>query len=118
MRKVIPKVYNVVYGVRNADFGLQKQISKCESRFRGAKGGFWSVKTGIGVRKRFPRRAGEFFLPALRAGEFFSPEITAGNFFLRSLPPPPPIKIKWSLPNARHLYNCIITRFTSESKRS
>ena len=65
------------------------QILGCESRFRSAKGGFWSAKTGIGVRKRFLRQAGEFFLPALRAGEFFSPEITAGNFFLRSLPAPP-----------------------------
>ena len=83
--------------MRKAVYGVRKQISECESRFRSAKGGFWSAKTGIGVRKRFLRQAGEFFLPALRAGEFFFPEIAAGNFFLQSLPAPP-IKIKWSLP--------------------
>ena len=80
-----------VYVVRNADFGLRKQILDCESRFWTAKGGFWSAKTGIGVRKRFLRQAGEFFLLAPRAGEFFSPEIAAGIFFCEVfLPPPPP----------------------------
>ena len=77
------------------------QILDCESRFLSAKGGFWSAKTGNGVQKRFPRQAEEFFLAGPSGRRIFSPEITAGIFFLRSLPaPPPPIKIKWSLPYA------------------
>ena len=52
----------------------------CISSEYGFKGGFWSAKTGFGVRKRFLSQAGEFFLP----------EIRAGIFFLRSLPAPPP----------------------------
>ena len=98
MQKVISKVSNivlglskVVYGVRKANFGLRKVISDCERRFRTAKGRFWSAKTGFGVRKRFLRQAGEFFLPALRARQFFfslksEPEI----FFAKSSCPPPP----------------------------
>ena len=87
MQKVISQVKctigvsKAVYGVRKANFGLRKQISDCEI-------GFWTAKTGFGVRKHFLSQAGEFFLP----------EIRAGKFFLRSLPAPPPIKIKWLLP--------------------
>ena len=105
MRKVISKVCNVVLGVSKAvyrvwkaDFGQRKQILDCEGRFRTAKCGFWSAKTGCRVPKRFVRQARKKILPALQAREFFSPEIRAGIFFLRSLPAPPPLKIKWLLP--------------------
>ena len=89
-RKVISKVYNVVfgvsetvYGVRKADFGLRKQISDCKRRI-------WSAKTGFGVRKRFLRQAGEFFFAGPLGRRIFFP----CEVFL----PPPPIKIKWLLP--------------------
>ena len=67
------------------------QVSDCES-------GFLSAKTGFGVRKSFLRQAGKFLFCRTFEPENFFPEITAGFFgevFLR----PPPLKIKWSLPN-------------------
>ena len=90
--------YNVLLKWVKQFTKCEKQNLDCESRFPTVKGGFWSAKTGFGVRKRFLSQAGESFLPALWAGEFFLPEIRAGIFFLRSLPAPPPIKIKWLLP--------------------
>ena len=81
MRKVISIVSKYIFTecemmqiwIAKADFGLRKQTS-------GAKGGFLSAKTGIGVRKGFLRQAGDFF------------PWNHSRIFLRSLPAPPPPK--------------------------
>ena len=81
-----------VYRVWKANFGLRKQLLDCESRFRTAKGGFWSAKTGFGMRKQFLSQAGYFFFAI-----FFC------EVFL-----PPPIKIKWLLPKAGYWFRLSI----------
>ena len=96
MRKVISKVYNVVLQFTECEMQiLRKQISECERRILECENRYWSAKALPKASRRI-----------------FSPEITAGNFFCKVFLPPPPIKIKWSLPYKILIECCLLLLLT------
>ena len=71
--------------MRNADFGLQKQISECERRILECENRYLSAKA-------LPQASRRIFFAGPSGRIIFSPEITAGNFFFCEVFLPPPHK--------------------------
>ena len=87
MHKAVYGVQNADFWTTKADFGVRKQVSECENRYRSAKA--------------LPKASRRIFFAGPSGRIIFFP----GNhsrkiFFAKSSCPP--IKIKWSLPNQKN----------------